>query len=92
MGWSSMLHPIVEKMAIIDRLRQIGWLVVEAAFLLVVLCVLLNVILGDDGSGQFITDVAGNAMHFLQTIPPGIVIGFVLIVVLYRFIELRRPK
>ncbi len=79
-------------MAVLDRLRQIGWFVVEAAFLLIVLCVLLNVILGDEGGGEFIAFVAGNAMHFLQSIPPGIVIGLVLIVVFYRFIQFKRPK
>jgi hypothetical protein len=79
-------------MTVINRLRQIGWLVVEAAFLLIVLCVLLNVILGDAASGDFISTVAGNAMDFLQKVPPGIVVGVVLLVALYRYIGFRISK
>jgi hypothetical protein len=70
----------------VERVRKYGWLAVEAAFLLIVLCVLLNVILGEAG-GEFIAAVSENAMHFLQEIPPGIVVGLVLVVVLYRFIR-----
>jgi hypothetical protein len=75
-------------MAMIEQIRKYGWLAVEAAFLLIVLCILLNVILGEAG-GEFIGAVAGNAMDFLQKVPPGLVVGLVLVVVLYRYI---RPK
>ena len=72
----------------IERLRKLGWLVVEAALLLIVLCVLLNIILGKD-SGPFITSVAGNATQLLQAIPPGTFLGVILIVVLYWLIRSR---
>ncbi|MGH6982517.1 MAG: hypothetical protein ACREFC_15050 [Stellaceae bacterium] len=76
----------------IDKIRRYGWLAVEAAFIIVVLCLLLNIILGDEAGGDFIATVAGNAIHMLQEVPPGIVIGVVLIVVFYRYLEYRRPK
>ena len=76
----------------IDKIRKYGWLVVEAAFVIVVFCLLLNIILGDEGGGEYIAMVAGNAVHVMQEIPPGIVVGVVLILVLYRFLEYRRPK
>ena len=66
----------------LDRLRRFGWFVVEAALVLVVLCVLLNIILGKD-SGAFIASVAANATNFLQAVPPGSFLGLVMIVVLY---------
>ncbi len=66
----------------IEQIRRIGWLAVEIALLLVILCVLLNIILGAD-SGGFIGSVAANAAQFLQSIPPGTFLGVVLIVVLY---------
>lgn len=71
--------------------RRIGWLAVEALLLLVVLCVLLNIVLGADG-GAFISSVAANAANFLASVPPGTLVGLVLIglVVWYIRTELRR--
>jgi hypothetical protein len=66
----------------IERIRSLGWLTVEAALLLIVLCVLLNIILGSE-SGPFISAVAGNATQLLQAIPPGTLLGVLLIVGLY---------
>lgn len=66
----------------IEQIRRIGWLAVEMALLLVILCVLLNLIIGAD-SGSFIGSVAANTAQFLQSIPPGTFLGVVLIVVLY---------
>lgn len=63
------------------HIRRAGWFVVELALLLVILCVLLNIILGTEGS-SFITQVATNATNFLQRIPPGTFLGVVLILVL----------
>jgi hypothetical protein len=79
-------------MNMVERLRKIGWLAVEAAFLLIVICILLNVILGNDGGGVFIASVSANAMRFLQAIPPGIFIGLVLIVAFFGFVRSRLPK
>jgi hypothetical protein len=64
------------------QIRKIGWLVVEAALLLVILCVLLNLLLGRD-SGAFISGVAANTTTFLQAVPPGTFLGVVLIVFVY---------
>jgi hypothetical protein len=65
----------------IERIRKLGWLAVEAAALLIVLCMLLNIILGKD-SGPFISAVAANATQLLQAIPPGTFLGVILIVAL----------
>lgn len=66
----------------IQQIRKIGWLVIEIAFLLVVLCVLLSIILGK-GSGAFISSVAANTLDFLQKVPSGTFLGILLILVLY---------
>jgi hypothetical protein len=78
-------------MNLLLRLRTIGWAVVEAAFLLIVLCVLLNIILGGDAD-SFIASVAKNATDFLQRLPPGIVLGVALIVMIYGLIKSRLQR
>jgi hypothetical protein len=70
------------------QLRIIGWAAVEAAFLLIVLCLLLNIIIGDK-TDSFISGVAKNATAFLQSLPPGIFLGVVLIVVIWAFLRSR---
>jgi hypothetical protein len=70
------------------QLRSIAWAVVEAAFLLIVLCLLLNIIIGDK-SDSFISGVAKNATAFLQSLPPGIFLGLVLIAVIWGFLRSR---
>lgn len=74
----------------IEQIRRIGWLVVEMALLLVIICVLLSIILGSD-SGSFIGSVATNTSQFLQSIPPGTFLGVVMIVLLYWIYRTRRP-
>ena len=66
----------------LDSILKLGWRVVEAALLLVIICVILNIILGA-GSGPFIGAVAANANGFIQQIPPGTFLGVMLIVALY---------
>jgi hypothetical protein len=75
-------------MAFFTRLRTIGWAVVEAAFLLIVLCILLNIIIGGD-TDSFIATVAKNATDFMQRLPPGVFLGIVLIVILYGWFKSR---
>jgi len=70
------------------QLRIIGWAAVEAAFLLITLCLLLNIIIGDK-TDSFISGVAKNATAFLQSLPPGIFLGVVLIVVIWGFLRSR---
>ena len=72
----------------LGQLRRIAWAVVEAAFLLIVLCLLLNIIIGDKAD-SFISSVAKNATAFLQSLPPGIFLGLVLIVVIWGFLRSR---
>jgi hypothetical protein len=72
----------------IEQIRRVGWLTVEIALLLVIVCVLLNIILGAD-SGSFIGSVAANAAQFLQSIPPGTFLGVVLVVILYWLVRSR---
>ena len=72
----------------LQQLRRIAWAAVEAAFLLIVLCLLLNIIIGDKAD-SFISGVAKNATAFLQSLPPGIFLGLVLIVVIWGFLRLR---
>jgi len=78
-------------MNFLARLRTIGWAVVEAAFLLIVLCVLLNIIVGGDAD-SFIATVAKNAADFLQRLPPGIVLGVALIVMIYSLMKSRLQR
>jgi len=72
----------------LTQLRMIGWAAVEAAFLLIVLCLLLNIIIGDKAD-SFISTVAKNATAFLQSLPPGIFLGLVLLVLIYGFLKSR---
>jgi hypothetical protein len=66
----------------IQKITKLGWLVIELAFMLVVLCVLLSLILGKDGGG-FVSSVAANTLDLLQKVPPGTVLGVFLVLVLY---------
>ena len=72
----------------IRQITKIGWIVVEVAFLIVVLCVLLNIILGRE-SGGFISSVAANALDFLQKVPSGTFLGIFLILVVYWLIKFK---
>jgi hypothetical protein len=74
---------------IITTIRKAGWLVVEAGLLLVILCVLLNIILGPASSGEFVAAVATNANTFLQGLPAGTVMGLVLIFMAYWMVTRR---
>jgi len=70
----------------IRQITKFGWHVIEAGFLLVALCVLLNIILGR-GSGAFVSSVAANALDFLQKVPAGSLLGVFLILALYWLIR-----
>ena len=78
-------------MTFLMRLRTIGWAVVEAAFLLIVLCILLNIILGGEAD-SFIAGVAKNATDFLQRLPSGVVLGIALIVMIYGMVKSRLQR
>ena len=70
----------------VEKIRTIGWRSVEMAALVVVLCILLHIILGDEG-GSFITAVALNAMLFAQDIPAGTLLGAVILLSAYWFFK-----
>ena len=75
----------------IQKITKYGWLVIELAFMLVVLCVLLNLILGKE-SGGFIASVAANTLDFLQKVPSGAVLGIFLILVVYWTFKSKEPR
>ena len=75
----------------VEQIRRAGWLAVEAAALLIVLCVFLSIIRGAAG-GAFITDVARNATTFLQTVPPGTLLGVALVLGFYWWFRARRTS
>jgi uncharacterized membrane protein len=75
----------------IQKITKLGWLVIELAFMLVVLCVLFSFILGKDAGG-FVSSVAGNVLDFLQKVPSGTVLGIFLILVLYWTYRRREPR
>jgi hypothetical protein len=78
-------------MAFFQHLRTIGWAAVEAGFLLIVLCILLNIILGGEAD-SFISSVARNATDFLQRLPPGVFLGVALIVMIYGLMKSRLQR
>lgn len=87
-GGAGSPHPRAAMASLIAQVRTIGWAAVEAAFLLIVLCVLLNIILGNEAN-PFVTAVANNATGFLQKLPAGVFLGVVLIAVLYGMVRSR---
>jgi len=75
----------------IQKFTKIGWLVIELGFMLVIVCVLLNIILGKEGGG-FISSVAANALDFLQKVPSGTFLGIFLILALYWTVKSKEPR
>jgi len=67
----------------LDQVRRAGWLFAEAGLLVVILCLLLNIILGAESSGEFVGAVAKNANAFLQGLPAGTMMGLALVLVAY---------
>ncbi len=74
---------------IVEQMRRIGWLVAEAGFLIVILCVLLNIIFGPEASGAFVSGVAANANAFLQGLPAGVLVGLALVALAYGLLRSR---
>jgi hypothetical protein len=75
----------------LTQLRRVGWAAVEAAFLLIVLCILLSIILGGEAD-SFVSTVAKNATNFLQSLPPGVLLGVALIVMIYGVLKARLQR
>jgi hypothetical protein len=70
----------------LDQIRKIGWLAAEAGVLAIVLCVLLHILLGNDG-GSYIASVSENTTQFLGSLSPGVAVGVALIVALFWFVK-----
>jgi hypothetical protein len=75
----------------LTQVRMVGWAIVEAAILLIVFCILLNIILGGEAD-SFISSVAGNATNFLERLPPGVFLGVALIVMIYSLVKARLQR
>ena len=73
----------------IERIQKFGWFTVEVSLLLIILCVLLDIIIGTSAVG-YIPMVASNAKAFLQAVPAGTTLGIVILVFLYWFIRSRK--
>jgi len=73
------------------QVPRLGWAAFHAALLLIVFCVLLNIILGGEAD-SFISSVARNATNFLQSLPPGVLLGVALIVMIYGFLKARLQR
>ncbi len=71
----------------LDQVRRAGWLIAEAGLLVVILCVLLNIILGAESSGEFVGAVAKNANAFLQGLPAGTMMALALFLVAYWLLQ-----
>jgi len=78
-------------MKLLAQIRMIGWAAIEAAFLLIVLCLLLDILVGPH-PGSFVSNVAKNATGFLQSLPPGVVVGVAAVAVVYGFLKSRLSR
>ena len=74
----------------LDQVRRAVGLLPKPALLVVILCVLLNIILGAESSGEFVAAVAKNANAFLQSLPAGTMMGLALFVVAYWLLQRAR--
>ncbi len=75
----------------LQQIRTIGWAVIEAALFLVVLCMLLNIILGPQAD-SFISQVSKNTTTFLNAVPSGTVVGFALVVAVFALLRTRLSR
>jgi hypothetical protein len=73
---------------VLQQIRTIGWAVIEAALFLVVLCMLLDIILGPQAD-SFISQVSKNTTTFLNAVPSGTVVGFALVVAVFALLRTR---
>lgn len=78
-------------MKLLAQIRTIGWAAIEAAFLLIVLCLLLDIVIGAQAD-LFVSKVAKNATTFLQSLPPGVVVGVAAIAMVYGFLKTRLTR
>ena len=73
---------------VLDQIIDAGWLAAKAGLLVVVLCLLLSLILGQS-AGAFVTSVAFNTNAFLQGLPAGTIVGLAAGVLAYELLKSR---
>jgi hypothetical protein len=72
-----------------EKIRRFVWAVIEALFQLVLLCLLLNIVLGAS-SGFLIGGVAQNAVLFLNAMPQGTILALLAVYLVYLYFRHRR--
>lgn len=78
-------------MKVLAQIRALGWAAIEAAFLLIVLCLLLDIVIGTQAN-SFVSKVAKNATAFLQSVPSGIVVGLAALAMVYALLKTRLSR
>jgi len=78
-------------MKFLMQLRTVGWAAVEAAFLLIMLCLLLDIVIGTQAD-SFVAKVAKNTTAVLQSVPPRVVVGVAAVAMVYGFLETRLTR
>ena len=72
-----------------EKIRRWVWAIVEALFQLILLCLLLNIVLGDQ-SGPLGGGVAANSVTFLNAIPQGTILALLAVYLVYLYFRHRR--
>lgn len=74
---------------VFDQIIDSGWLIAKAGLLLIILCMILKIVLGDS-AGTFVSTVAFNANSFLQGLPAGTIVGLAAVVVAFELLRSSR--
>lgn len=72
----------------IGKVRQLGWLFVELGVILIAICLVLQVVLGDSG-GPVVAAISANALAMLQRVPAGIALAVASLLVVERLLRAR---
>jgi hypothetical protein len=74
-----------------EKSRRFVWAIVEALFQLILLCLLLDIILGDQ-SGPLVGGVAENSLLFLNAVPQGTILALLAVYLVYLYFRHRRSS
>jgi hypothetical protein len=83
------IEPPTAKETMINTIIKTGWHIVELLFIAILICISLGIIIGSEGSGQFINSVLANSNNFLRSLPPGTFLGIFAILALYSLLRKR---
>ena len=72
-----------------EKIRRWVWAIVEALFQLILLCLLLSIILGEQ-SGPLVGGVATNSVSFLNAVPQGSILALLAVYLVYLYFRHRR--